>query len=133
MARCRRCGDDHILISARLGFCGPCLRRHFDQVRPEAPLLTAGTLLVPGYVNLEEIFGLAQFIARLNPEIPYSLLAFYPQFYLTDLPTTPKDLALAARQTALEAGLKHVRLGNTCCSKNFLAVTIPGRYERNQL
>ena len=80
--------------------------------RPEVPLLTASTLIVPGYVDLEEIFGLARFLARLNPEIPYSLLAFYPQFYLTDLPTTPKQLAQQARQVALEAGVKHVRLGN---------------------
>jgi len=80
--------------------------------RPEVPFLTASTLLVPGYVDLEEIFGLARFIARLNPDIPYSLLAFYPQFYLADLPITPRNLALAALQTAREAGVKHVRLGN---------------------
>jgi pyruvate formate lyase activating enzyme len=75
-------------------------------------LLTASTLLVPGYVDLEEIHGLARFTALLNPEIPYSLLALYPQFYLTDLPTTPRHLALAARQIALDAGLKNVRWGN---------------------
>lgn len=80
--------------------------------RPAVPLLTASTLLVPGYVDLEEIHGLARFIARLNPDIPYSLLAFYPQFYLTDLPTTPRHQALAALQTAREAGVTHVRLGN---------------------
>jgi pyruvate formate lyase activating enzyme len=50
--------------------------------------------------------------ARLNPEIPYSLLAFYPQFYLTDLPTTPRQLAQQTRQVALDAGVKHVRPGN---------------------
>ncbi len=80
--------------------------------RPEVPLLTASTLLVPGYVDLEEIHGLARFIARLNPDIPYSLLAFYPQFYLTDLPVTPRQFALAALQTARQAGIRHVRLGN---------------------
>lgn len=80
--------------------------------RPEVPLLTASTLLVPGYVDLEEIHGLARFIAALNPEIPYSLLAFYPQFYLSDLPVTSRDFALAARQAALDAGVKHVNLGN---------------------
>jgi pyruvate formate lyase activating enzyme len=76
-------------------------------------LLTASTLLVPGYVDLEEIHSLARFMALLNPEIPYSLLALCPQFYLTDLPTTPpRHLALAARQIALDAGLKNDRLGN---------------------
>lgn len=88
------------LLAARLG------------ERPEVPLLCASTLMVPGYVDLEEIHGLARFIARLNPDLPYSLLAFYPQFYLTDLPVTSRDFALAARKVALEAGVKRVNLGN---------------------
>lgn len=87
------------------------LARHFGD-RPQVPLLTASTLMVPGYVDLEEIHGLARFLAALNPEIPYSLLAFYPQFYLPDLPTTPRDFAFRARETALAAGLRHVNLGN---------------------
>lgn len=82
------------------------------QERPEVPLLCASTLLVPGYVDLEEIHGLARFIARLNREIPYSLLGFYPQFYLDDLPVTSRDFACQARKTALAAGLKNVHLGN---------------------
>ena len=82
------------------------------QERPEVPLLTCSTLMVPGYVDLEEIHGLARFIATLNPDIPYSLLAFYPQFYLNDLPTTSRDFAFKARQVALQAGVKRVNLGN---------------------
>jgi len=80
--------------------------------RREVPLLTCSTLMVPGYVDLEEIYGLARLIATLNPNIPYSLLAFYPQFYLKDLPTTSRDFAFKARQVALEAGVKRVNLGN---------------------
>lgn len=87
------------------------LAAHFGE-RPEVPLLTASTLMVPGYVDLEEIHGLARFIASLNPEIPYSLLAFYPQFYLPDLPVTSRDFALSARQVVLEAGVKNVNIGN---------------------
>jgi pyruvate formate lyase activating enzyme len=80
--------------------------------RPEVPLLTCSTLMVPGYVDLEEIHGLARFIATLNPNIPYSLLAFYPQFHLRDLPVTSRDFAFKARQVALGAGVKRVNLGN---------------------
>jgi len=80
--------------------------------RPEVPLLTGSTLLVPGYVDLEEIHGIARFIAALDPDIPYSLLAFYPQFYLNDLPITSREFAFKARQVALEAGVKRVNLGN---------------------
>ena len=80
--------------------------------RPEVPLVCASTLLVPGYVDLEEIHGLARFIALLDPEIPYSLLGFYPQFYLDDLPITSRESAFEARKVAQEAGLKNVHLGN---------------------
>lgn len=80
--------------------------------RPEVPLLCASTLMVPGYVDLEEIYGLARFISRLNPHIPYSLLGFYPRFVLDDLPPTSRDFALKAELVAREAGVKRVNLGN---------------------
>jgi pyruvate formate lyase activating enzyme len=65
-------------------------------------------LLVPGYVDLEEFYGLARLIATLNPDIPYSLLGFYPQFYLNDLPVTSRDFAAKTR----DVGVKQVNLGN---------------------
>ncbi len=80
--------------------------------RPEPPPLVASTLLVPGYVDEEELRGLARFLAELNPEIPWSLLAFHPDFMLTDLPTTSRDHAALALEIARSAGLKRVHLGN---------------------
>ncbi|MBW2193690.1 MAG: radical SAM protein, partial [Deltaproteobacteria bacterium] len=64
------------------------------EQRPEPPFLIASTLLVPGYVDEHEVAAIARFISDLNPDIPYSLLAFYPQFYLNDLPTTSRSHAL---------------------------------------
>jgi pyruvate formate lyase activating enzyme len=80
--------------------------------RPDPPLLVASTLLVPGYVDVYEIERLAEFIAGLSPAIPYSLLAFHPQFYMDDLPTTSRAHAEKAKQVAEKAGLKNVRIGN---------------------
>ena len=84
----------------------------YCKERPEPPFLVASTLLVPGYVDSVEVEAIAKFIAGLNPDIPYSLLAFYPQHFLGDLPLTSKQEALACREAALAAGLKRVRLGN---------------------
>ncbi|MGD9233966.1 MAG: hypothetical protein PVH67_08905, partial [Desulfobacterales bacterium] len=72
----------------------------------------ASTLLVPGYVDEPEVEKIAGFISSLNPKIPYSLLAFYPQFYLNDLPTTSKSHALRCKAIAEKAGLKNIRIGN---------------------
>jgi len=83
-----------------------------SRQRTEPPLLIASTLLVPGYVDEKEVQRIAGFIASLNPEIPYSLLAFYPQFYLNDLPTTSRSHALRCRAAAENSGLKHVHIGN---------------------
>jgi pyruvate formate lyase activating enzyme len=69
-------------------------------------------LLVPGDIDELEIHAIARFIVDLNPDIPYSLLAFHPQFYMADLPLTPKCLAERCEQIARDAGLKNVRIGN---------------------
>jgi len=83
----------------------------FFKERSKLPILTASTLLVPGYVDVEEVRSLARFIAEVDPEVPYTLLAFYPQYVLTDLPTTSGELAYKCRDAA-EEHLKNVRIGN---------------------
>lgn len=82
------------------------------QERPEPPPLVASTLLVPGYVDAGEVERIASFIASLGPEIPYCLLAFQPQFKMSDLSVTTRALAEDCLKAALNAGLKRVRIGN---------------------
>ncbi len=77
------------------------------------PFLVASTLLVPGYVDEEEVRGIASFIADLDPEIPYSLLAFAPHFMMRDMPFTSQAMAFRCLEVARDAGLRKVRLGNT--------------------
>ena len=84
--------------------------RSFERSVP--PLVVASTLLVPGYVDVEQVHKIARFIASLNPEIPYSLLGFSPQFYMNDLPFTSARHAKETESAALDAGLSNVRIGN---------------------
>lgn len=107
--------------SVHYALCGVSNRRTLENFRTlgglshqrrEPPLLTASTLMVPGYVDQEEVRELASFIASLDPEIPYSLLAFYPTFQLVDLPITSRAQAERCRRAALYAGLRNVHLGN---------------------
>jgi pyruvate formate lyase activating enzyme len=44
--------------------------------------------------------------------MPYSLLAFYPQFLMKDLPTTSLAHAREALEAARAAGLRRVHIGN---------------------
>jgi pyruvate formate lyase activating enzyme len=80
--------------------------------RPNPPLVVASTLLVPGYVDVEEVGHIARFIAGLHPSIPYCLLGFAPHFYMADLPRTSARHAEQAQAAARSAGLTNVRIGN---------------------
>jgi pyruvate formate lyase activating enzyme len=80
--------------------------------RPVPPVLIASMLLVPGYVDEHEVRNIARFIASVSPHIPYSLLAFYPHFFMSDLPHTPRKLAERCLSVAREEGLQNVRVGN---------------------
>jgi pyruvate formate lyase activating enzyme len=80
--------------------------------RSEPPLLIASTLLVPGYLDEKEVRDISNWIASLDPEIPYALLAFHPQFFFKDLPTTSRALAFRCKEVTEEAGLRRVRIGN---------------------
>ncbi|MDY6954653.1 MAG: radical SAM protein, partial [Thermodesulfobacteriota bacterium] len=82
------------------------------SARPDPPLLIASTLLVPGYVDEQEVSGIARFISALDPDMPYSLLGFWPQFYLNDLPKTSRAHALRCQEAAQRAGLTRVHIGN---------------------
>ena len=104
-----------------VALCGVSNRRTLENFahlaslipqRPEPPFLVASSLLIPGYVDAQEVSRIAGFIASLNPHIPYALLAFYPQFEMTDLPTTSRSHAEACLVAAKEAGLTRVRVGN---------------------
>ncbi len=80
--------------------------------RPDPPFLIASTLLVPGYVDVDEVKSIASTIASLDRSIPYALLAFYPQHLMMDLPTTSRQHAEEALEVSQGQGLTRVRVGN---------------------
>jgi pyruvate formate lyase activating enzyme len=84
----------------------------WSSVRESPPALVASTPLIPGYVDEDEVYGLASFIAAINPDIPYALLASAPQFLMDGSPTTSTAQANACLEAAKLAGLTRVRLGN---------------------
>jgi len=85
--------------------------KEYYNKRKELPMLTASTLLVPGYVDAEEVENIAKFISQIDSDIPYTLLAFYPCYVMNDLPTTSRKQALEC-QKAAQKHLNKVRIGN---------------------
>jgi len=82
------------------------------EERPEVPFLRASTLLIPHYIDLQEIKAIAKFIADINKEIPYFLLAFYPHYKFQDSGFTKRKFALECLEVCKEVGLKRVTIGN---------------------
>lgn len=104
-----------------LALCGVSTRPSFENFamlaeeflpRADYPFLTATTLLVPGYVDGEEVGRIAEFIASFSPEIPYSLLVFYPAYCMSDLPVTSKEQVIRCFRAAKDAGLRRIHVGN---------------------
>jgi pyruvate formate lyase activating enzyme len=83
----------------------------FYEKRKELPMLSASTLLVPGYIDAEEIENIAKLISEVDPRLPYTLLAFYPCYVMNDLPTTSRKRALQCKNAA-KRYLKNTRIGN---------------------
>jgi len=92
--------------------------RNFEIVAKELypqrqglPMLTATTLLVPSYVDVVEVQAIAEFIASLDPSIPYSLLVFHPAHLMRDLPVTPLQQVVECFR-ASRRHLENVNVGN---------------------
>jgi pyruvate formate lyase activating enzyme len=84
---------------------------YFGTRGKEMPEMSACTLMVPGYVNYEEVELIAKFISEINPEIPYGLLVFHGDYQMKDLPITPRKQAEKCLKVAREY-LKNVHVGN---------------------
>jgi pyruvate formate lyase activating enzyme len=83
----------------------------YHKKRPEVPFLHASSLLIPGYVEENQIEKISEFIAKLDSTIPYSLLAFWPTFFMNDLPLTSRQTAENCLKIA-KGKLEKVRIGN---------------------
>ena len=77
----------------------------------ELPVLGTTTLLVPGYTDMGEVEGIARFLSSLDTSIPYSLLVFHPDSFLSDLPITLRKQVKQCFEVATKY-LDNVHIGN---------------------
>jgi len=71
-------------------------------------------LIIPGYNDSQEEFGeFSRWVVdSLRPSVPVHFSAFHPDYKLTSVPRTPDSTMTRAYETAREAGLEFVYLGN---------------------
>jgi len=72
------------------------------------------TLVIPGLNDSkQELAELAAWVASdLGPDVPLHFSAFHPDWKMRDLPATPPETLVRARQIALDVGLRYVYTGN---------------------
>ncbi|MEJ2367307.1 MAG: AmmeMemoRadiSam system radical SAM enzyme [Acidobacteriota bacterium] len=71
------------------------------------------TLLVPGVNDSdEELRAMARYLAKLNPDIPWHLSRFHPDYRMRDTGPTPMERMERAWSLGKEAGLRYIYLGN---------------------
>ena len=71
------------------------------------------TLIIPGENDSpKEMAEIADFIARVDRDIPWHISRFHPDYKLTKAEPTPMETMEKARQIGKEHGLHYVYLGN---------------------
>jgi pyruvate formate lyase activating enzyme len=71
------------------------------------------TLIIPTHNDSEaELRQIAEFIQQIDPDIPWHVSAFSPQYRMIHLPPTPASTIFRAVKIGKEAGLHYVYSGN---------------------
>ena len=70
------------------------------------------SLYIPGVVEAEELGRIAGLLAAVDSEIPFTILAFFPEYRMKDFRAATVEEMVRAYENAKTAGLKQIRLGN---------------------
>jgi len=70
------------------------------------------SLYIPNLVETDELVRIAQLLYGLNPEIPFTILAFFPEHQMKDFRSPTVEEIVDAYQEVKSVGLKKIRLGN---------------------
>jgi pyruvate-formate lyase-activating enzyme len=70
------------------------------------------SLFIPDLVEGDELENIARLLKEVDPAIPFTILAFFPQYQMTQYRTPTVMEMVDAYQRAKSVGLINVRLGN---------------------
>ena len=72
------------------------------------------TLLIPGKNDSEKELNemTAWVVEKLGPDVPMHFSAFHPDWKMMDVPSTPKETLIRAREIAINNGVRYAYTGN---------------------
>lgn len=69
------------------------------------------SLYIPGWVETDQIQRIAELLVGIDPEIPFTILAYFPAHKMT-VRSPMLDEMVSAYDVAIKAGLHNVKMGN---------------------
>lgn len=82
------------------------------EIKKRGFVLEVLSLFIPEVVEIEDLENIARLLVAVDPQIPFTLLAFFPEYRMKSYNSpTVKQMVAAYRKTK-NAGLKNIRLGN---------------------
>jgi len=70
------------------------------------------SLYIPALVETDQLVRIAQILERVDPEIPFTILAFFPEHQMKDFRSPSVREMVDAYEKVRSIGLRNVRLGN---------------------
>lgn len=103
-------GTDHKWLTG-------CFNRHIlklpEEILKRDFVLEVLSLYIPGLVETPQLKKIAQLLFDLDPEIPFTILAFFPEFQMKRYRSPKVTEMISAYEEVKSVGLLNVRLGNT--------------------
>ena len=93
------CPNDHILNLP-------------EEIRQRGFTLEVLSLYIPEVVEADDLEKIALRLRDTDPAIPFTILAFFPEYQMKDYRAPFAEEMVEAYQRAKATGLQHVRLGN---------------------
>ena len=90
------------------------VKRNIEFIAKETDIwIEVTTLIIPDLNDSdEELRSAAEWLASINPNIPWHVSAFHPSYQMNDRPRTPVQTLERAYQIGKNAGLNHIYVGN---------------------
>ena len=90
------------------------VKRNIDHIARETSIwIEVTTLLIPGLNDSEdELRAMAEWLAAVDPDMPWHISAFHPDYQMLNLPPTSQGSLARAYDIGKDAGLHHVYVGN---------------------
>ena len=82
------------------------------EIRRRDFVLEVLSLYIPGVVGTDDLEKIARLLYETDSDIPFTLLAFFPEYRMKDYRCPTVGEMVAAYRKVKATGLKNIRLGN---------------------